>query len=349
MIVIRTDANAHIATGHLMRTLAVAKECRRLGTPVCFVFADNESENLLKKLSPDWQDYQIKVLNSQYDDMEAELNAFTHFLNRETPTAALIDSYFVTPAYLSELGKYTKIFYLDDLQVFDYPVDRMNNAAFTDPDSNGWQVTPGGVTVINYTLNPKLAPLRRQFRDIPYLVREKVSNILITTGGTDEKDMTSKIMMAVESVGITVENAMTDPVSQHVVIGVLNCHREKLRAIAAENPRVILYENHAEMAALMQKCDLAISAAGSTLYELCAVGVPTICFTAADNQMLNAKTLSANEMLIYVDDENFALHISRIVADYAQRRKLSAKMRCLVDGYGAVRIAEALAGLRRRA
>ncbi|MCR5796546.1 MAG: hypothetical protein K6G63_01315 [Eubacterium sp.] len=42
----------------------------------------------------------------------------------------------------------------------------------------------------------------------------------------------------------------------------------------------------------MQKCDIAISAAGSTLYELCACGVPTITYTTADNQIKAEKFLA---------------------------------------------------------
>ena len=81
MIIIRTDANKTIATGHLMRTLAIAKECHNLRAPVCFVLADNESADLLKKFYPNWQDFNIHILNTPYNDMEKELNAFTAFIN----------------------------------------------------------------------------------------------------------------------------------------------------------------------------------------------------------------------------------------------------------------------------
>lgn len=48
-----------------------------------------------------------------------------------------------------------------------------------------------------------------------------------------------------------------------------------------------------KMSELMQQCDMAVSAAGSTLYELCACGMPTITYVLADNQKL--------EKVLYVE------------------------------------------------
>jgi spore coat polysaccharide biosynthesis predicted glycosyltransferase SpsG len=315
MIIFRTDANETIATGHLMRCLAIAAECRR-HTAVCFVFADDKSTELLKKLCPTWEDYEIEVLHSDYRKLEAELPALQKIIELKKPNAVLIDSYAVTPDYLAAVSRKTCTFYLDDLKAFDYPVD----------------------TVINYLDHPEYTPLRAQFRDVPYEVRQEVQNILITTGGSDEAGMSEKILEAALSALTSTVNAK--PATLHLVIGILNRHHDHIKERAAADPRIVLHENISEMAALMSKCDLAISAAGSTLCELCAIGVPTICFAVADNQIPNAERLAAKNAVIYAKDQRFAEHIQALANDYPRRRALSTNMRQLIDGYGVVRITE---------
>ena len=56
------------------------------------------------------------------------------------------------------------------------------------------------------------------------------------------------------------------------------------------------------MAAIMKQCDFAISAAGTTLYELSAIGVPTISITFADNQLIMAETFHETDAIPYAGD-----------------------------------------------
>ena len=97
----------------------------------------------------------------------------------------------------------------------------------------------------------------------------------------------------------------------------------------------------------MKKCDIAISAAGSTLYELCAVGVPTVAYSLADNQivateeferlgiMLNAGDCRTNTCFV----ENIEQFMNQLSDNKALREQLSSEMQKLVDGNGAERIA----------
>ena len=65
----------------------------------------------------------------------------------------------------------------------------------------------------------------------------------------------------------------------HALTGPMHAHRRELTALAAKDPRLQLHENVKDMASLMAGRDLAVSAAGTTLYELCAAGVPAVSFT----------------------------------------------------------------------
>ena len=118
-----------------------------------------------------------------------------------------------------------------------------------------------------------------------------------------------------------------------------------------ENPAACATLAELEFATI---CDIAITAGGTTLYELCATGVPSIAFTMADNQVDFTKSFHEHEAICYVGDarsdnalaRNLAARLFSILPDKALRTRLSANARKLVDGRGAERIADAIINLK---
>lgn len=102
----------------------------------------------------------------------------------------------------------------------------------------------------------------------------------------------------------------------------------------------------------MQEADIAISAGGTTLYELCALGVPTISYAFVDNQLDNVKQFQADDIIAYAGDvreENIVdkinMYLKKYMNDMELRKKKSLQMQRFIDGKGAERIAEALIAL----
>lgn len=105
------------------------------------------------------------------------------------------------------------------------------------------------------------------------------------------------------------------------------------------------------MAALMSQCDLGISAGGTTLYELCATGVPSVSFLTADNQISAVSAFSDNRIIPFAGNACSSLaevcnaltaFLNAHKASYPQRLNSSRRMRAYVDGEGAYRIAKAI-------
>ena len=99
----------------------------------------------------------------------------------------------------------------------------------------------------------------------------------------------------------------------------------------------------------MQEADIAITAGGTTVYELCACGTPSVCYVMADNQMPNARALAREGLMLYGGDvrqghwqEEVFVRLDRLLADAGLRKEMAAGMQRLVDGKGADRIARAL-------
>ncbi|MBQ8592517.1 MAG: DUF354 domain-containing protein, partial [Lachnospiraceae bacterium] len=127
-------------------------------------------------------------------------------------------------------------------------------------------------------------PVRKEFGNIEYRVKELARDVLITTGGADMYNATEHILSKL------LEKSDRNPFLRYrVVSGAYNEHIEKLRNIAKTNNNVYLYENVPDMWNLIKRCDIAISAAGSTMYELATIGVPTVCFYFVENQRQIAK------------------------------------------------------------
>ena len=94
--------------------------------------------------------------------------------------------------------------------------------------------------------------------------------------------------------------------------------------------------------------DLALSAAGTTVWELALFAVPTIVVAVADNQQRVARSVGGARVavdagdLAEVDDVSLGAAIDSLVASAEQREVLASNAWALVDGRGAQRVAAAV-------
>ena len=346
LVYFRTDGNSHIATGHLVRCLSIADACFSLGMKVCFLVSDQESKALLQSFDPACR-FPVRILETAvYDDLEKELPEVLGMLNEagQAEQIFFLDSYYVTEHYLSAVRTAAKVAYLDDLQLFDYPADLLINYDVI-PESRSASYQAAYQNAARTLLGASYTPLRAQFTDLQPYCRDRVSNILVTTGGSDPYHFCLRLIAAFR------KNSFLHLCQLHVVVGRLSEDKDKLYKLADELPFLQLHENVSDMASLMTSCDLAVSAAGTSLYELCAAGVPSIGFCLADNQLTAAKTFEEAGIIPCAGDircncDEVLVKIMNFVTDmlgnFQKRLTAQATMRQLVDGKGAMRIAKAL-------
>ncbi|MDO4294295.1 MAG: UDP-2,4-diacetamido-2,4,6-trideoxy-beta-L-altropyranose hydrolase [Eubacteriales bacterium] len=341
LIYIRTDGNETIATGHLMRCLSIARALRKRGALPVFIVSDPASVSLLQRMITPGEAveraFTIMQLQTDYRNPEREIPVMQSILSSHNASCLLVDSYFVTPKYLASFRQLCRTAYLDDLQAFDYPVSLVINYDLT--------VDTGFYTKADRVLaGGAYAPLREQFSLCPYHPWGTVRDLFLSTGGTDPFHIAGGLaerLCALES---------WKDVRFHILTGPMHTHRAALSSLAERDSRVVLHENIRDMASLMASCDLAVSAAGTTLYELCAVGVPSVSYTMADNQIPGAKAFARAGLIPWAGDvrnhpDFFDSLLSALggLRDYPEvRQEQSARMRMAVDGAGAARIAEAL-------
>lgn len=339
MIWIRADANEEIGTGHVMRCLSIADALKRRGQRPCFITADERAVPVLERRG---QEY--RILHSDYRNMEDELPGLLDLIAGGKPDFFLADSYFVTPRYLREVRRSVPAGFLDDLARTDLAADLLvNYNIFADASLYGAALCG------KYLLGTEYVPLRGEFRGVEYSVRERAETVLVTTGGSDKYNLAGQLL----------KKALADPHAAElrylVVSGAYNVHLPELTELEGRHANVHICCNVNNMSELMRESDIAVSAGGSTMYELSAVGVPVICISFVDNQerivrgfvekglaCFGGNYLAQGEAVL----DGAVSGINRLVADPALRRDYSARLRALVDGKGAERIAEWLCGHR---
>ena len=340
-IYFRTDGNEKIATGHIMRCLSIARACTALQATCRFLVADETSLSLLRERFAFPDEFSVSCLHTNYQDMESELPILQPMI--KDCSWLFIDSYFVTSSYLSELQKHCRTAYLDDMLAFDYPVDLIINYDIdTEKIPSCYRCIPHKLIGASYT------PLREQFQNAVCQVRPEVHNIFLSTGGTDACNAAGKILSRIFT---EKDNTLLQNCQYHVVTSRLNSYYQELIQLSDTYSVIHIHENVQNMASLMSECDLALSAGGTTLSELCAVGIPSISFATADNQLNAADTFAKKHIIPYAGDirfspddvlENITAFLYENFHSYEKRQESSRCMRDFIDGNGSARIACAL-------
>lgn len=355
MVVIRADANSKIGMGHVMRCLSVADALVKRGEEVLFVTADDTPVPLLTK-----KGIPYRVLHTDYADMEAELPELWEVLRElpqgaESPEAALaqkntsilVDSYYVTEKYLAALKKRITTIYMDDIYAFSYPVDMLINYNIYGEEM-GYE-KDAAFADTKLLLGTEYVPLREEFSAAEQQRTAADGGILITTGGSDSFNLAGQLLME------TMKYDALKEKEYHVVSGSLNPHIGEQQALAQKHENIHIHCNVTNMAELMAESEVALSAGGSTLYELCAMGVPVIAFSFAENQERLVQTFVKRGIAQYGGNyrtdgnkmiQNTIAGLETLLEDENLQTEYREKARTLVDGKGADRIAEAIQALK---
>lgn len=335
MIQIRADGNSQIGAGHIMRCLSVAMALKKLGEEVWFVLADESCRDLVES-----RGYRVHVLGTDYRQMEGELDSYFSFLKHRKPAGILVDSYFVTEKYLNKLREITKVAYLDDMFERVYPVDIIINYGICAEELPYKEKYPRTTKCL---LGPYYAPVRQEFQDREIRFHEALTDVLITTGGSDAYNLAGGILQE------ALQDEYAKTLKYHVVSGAFNTHLKELQKLEKNYSNVTVYSNVKRMSDIMLQCDVALTAGGSTVLELSALGIPFLCFSFVDNQEPGVQALVKKDLTAY--GGNYLTEKERMIKDLIRnlkllgqnnslRNKYARKIRECIDGNGAMHIAQ---------
>jgi UDP-2,4-diacetamido-2,4,6-trideoxy-beta-L-altropyranose hydrolase len=313
-VVIRADASLKIGTGHVMRCLTLATGLADRGAQVDFICRAHQG-NLITLIEQ--RGFRVITLPFASGGDEASLDepAHSHWLgcnwqmDAQQSCAAIsgtvdwiiVDHYALDHRWETTMrAKCARIMCIDDLADRSHDCDLLLDQSLGRCSQDYAQLVPKPTKLM---LGPKYALLRPEFaqwRDASLARREtpQLRHILVTMGGVDADNVTGRVLSALQRMEIVTLDRIT------VILGPRAPWRHYVLAQAKNGPvPTHVFSGVDNMAELMTSCDLAIGAGGTTTWERCALGIPSILFTLAKNQH-NIASFMKKTSAAYVIDTN---------------------------------------------
>lgn len=332
-VAIRTDSSARIGGGHVGRCLALAQALDSRGHEIRFVCRD-----LPGSLTPQIAaaGFSAAILSGDAgEDAAATLAALADF----SPDWVVVDSYALDAMWERTLrATGCRVLVIDDLADRPHDCDVLIDVNRVDAtDYHG--LVPAGARLL---LGPRFALLRREFAEARGADEAgetaPSANALFFFGAADGTGMIERSLDALERI------PGRDFVA-HVVVTAANTRRQAIVERCRTMAGVICHDSVADMAMLISSMGFAVGGGGTTLWERCCLGLPTLAVCLVNNQRLQLATATDLGLVRFAGDvaemtvERLAAAIGPFAADEKGRAALRRAGRIMVDGLGADRVA----------
>lgn len=271
-LLIRADASSSIGMGHRVRCQILADEFTKKGWSVCFV------SHVSCRLLANDSDITIK-----HEDEFLILAA--------TANLVILDHYAYDSVLIERLYQHQpNLFLLDDMNDRGALFCRwLLNPVALDYNENLERLMREHSQSSTLFTGIQFALLRRQFTvDVcsnqslsspkikTVLPPKSTKKLLITMGGTDPLGLTLPVLIGLNALGFDANDliVMLGSKAKNSVDVMDYCQRHNID----------YQQNVTDVALLMRSAKMAISAGGSTLFELAATSVPSLFLQVADNQ-----------------------------------------------------------------
>jgi UDP-2,4-diacetamido-2,4,6-trideoxy-beta-L-altropyranose hydrolase len=316
----RVDASRQVGLGHLMRTLALAEALQENHIEPFFLLGGVEDDHLMLVKMRGFSAHRLRCVSGGLLDA-----SFTRsFAQRLQASVVVLDSYRFERGYYEALRPDGFLTVSLDDTGRELPVDMVINPN-AGAEKFSYPMARIALQGLQYAL------LRKEFSQPAQDVNRR--GLLISFGGTDPTDATERIL-----------RLLPEP-PQHVTVlyggSNIRALESALEVAIGAGHRVVLKPGFHEMYPLMQSAERAISAGGGALLEFACLGVPTLSFAVAENQVPGAIALqsagitSFGGVLSSYDDADIEEELRCFLRSSPQRCRA-------IDGLGARRAADVI-------
>lgn len=357
LAVFRADASTSIGAGHVMRCLTLADALRKRGWRCRFICREHPG-HLAENISSRGHVVQLLPAKSTREGSsrggyvaslgaspEEDAAAVIASLDGDKPTWIVVDNYALGAEWEKAVfRRCDHLMVIDDLADRAHHCDLLLDQTFGRTSADYSQHVSSKTALLcgaDYVL------LRQEFasyRDQTLGRRARTDNvrqILVSLGGGDSGHLVSRVLE------LLISQRFQPNCLVKVVTGWHSSQIGAIERVAQRAPfDVELLQGVDAMAPLMAASDLAIGAAGSSSWERCCLGLPTVLLVVADNQRTIGERLAAAgaARIVELDDMDDSLPsaVAALTCDHAARQAMTVRSASIVDGLGAGRVVAAM-------
>lgn len=366
-IAFRVDSSVHIGSGHVMRCLTLADALSAQGARCRFISRTHPG-HLLEMIRQRGHD--VEVL-PQGDPLDDNASPYAHWLGCSwqqdaahsraaltpcRPDWLVVDHYALGAPWESAIASHCgKLMVIDDLanrvHHGDLLLDQNLGRSYQDYASK----VPPHCTVLTGPGHALLRPAFSALRPASLARRQHagLQRILVTMGGGDPRDATRRCLAGIRD-SLQFSRLKMIDIRITVVLGPQAGSLDLVREMASQMPcstEVLVNVEH--IAELMANSDLAIGAAGSTSWERCCLGLPTLMLVLADNQREAARqlALAGAARQIEVGDE-LADQLQQALISFVNEPNtltdMAVRAAAITDGMGTSRVLASMRAIQRQ-
>lgn len=322
-VAIRCDAGAHHGLGHLSRGFVVARAFIEAGARPYFVV--QAPSNIFALIADNGFESVAVVEQTGQDEISTWLRTNTDLL--------ILDSKEYETEYIRQCQRLVPVLCFDDEVTRDHGSDFiLNNNIWSKPQDYPMRKNRELLIGPHYnTVDPKYFSMAGRSRN----------GVLLSLGGEDPHNHSTLLLQM-----------LAEPLSRmpvHVCIGPAHPAPEKLWwACETYVPHATIHIAPKSLVPMMEVCHIALSAGGTTTYELAAAGIAMAILSVEDHQDILREAFVARGAAL--DLGSHATISATMVMDTfcdlcngAIQNSLIEAARCMMPGPGAMQIVRAIA------
>lgn len=334
-VLLRADASPVQGTGHVMRCLTLSEELIRRGHQVFLMTNTSEVEWLEKVI----QDSQVQVIHVRQ-----------HYLPIKkclglSPDLVVVDSYEISAQEISQLAQKVPV-----LAIVDGDARGIVATEYLDHNLGAelekWSDEVSSKLLAGSTFALIRVAVLEQQRENPWVFQESLPHIVAVMGGSDPTGTIVQVAQALARLRGTCTATLVVSEKWH----------EKVHEMFDDQQGIEIISPTVELPRVLASADIAISASGTSAWELCSLGIPSILIAVVENQSKSLQRMIEHNLVLGIDvtrggtidvTTEVETMVCRLIKNAGIREQLSRQCAKYFDGSGKVRVVNVLEEIRK--